>query len=207
MAMNIWLVDIDDTLTHSVDAVILFHNYQYGTELKKEDFTMYSIKQALFNRHGNIISPKEEMNRMEKFYKSSFFENVQPILEMKPVIEAIANRGDIILPATGRAEAVRTQTEYMIIKNFGDYFGEFSFTEWHAGEEKNGTKKSIALKNKVNKVIDDMPGYIDQLSQLEIIDGIYVPQNHWNKSVQETEKVKIITHPQQIIEHAYSNAA
>ena len=68
-------------------------------------------------------------------------------------------------------------------------------------------KKSIVKRYNINKVIDDMPGYINDFAGLEQINGIYVPKKPWNHIVQETEKVKIIDKPQKIIKHAYKIAA
>lgn len=212
MAGEIWLIDIDDTLTHSVNAALEYYNSTHDKKLVKEDFTTYSISQAHLNRYGITITLEEEKKIMLGYYQSPFFENVKPIIEMKQVIEAIVNNKDIAFATTGRPKKVgevdvEAITKRMIKKYFGDNFKKFFFTEWVQGVETNGSKRDIAIEYGARKVIDDMPRFVNDLSGLELVKGIYVPRNPWNTSVQETEKIKIITYPKQIIEYAYKNVA
>ena len=65
--------DLDDTLADSLTSFIEFHNEKYGTSLKFEDFTKYTLNEI------TGLSKDEEIRRTEEFDNSKYYEEIKPI--------------------------------------------------------------------------------------------------------------------------------
>jgi len=140
-------VDLDDNSFDFVGAYLLFHNETYKTNLKKEDFRIYS-----FNG-----------NRIRKFYNTSFFSEIKPFPGAAEVLQKLKENNELIV-VTSRPITIKEKTFEQIYRHFPNTFSEVFFSSNHYTKAKNSgkTKAEICLEKNVSLMIEDSLVYSKQ---------------------------------------------
>ncbi|MEM5804655.1 MAG: hypothetical protein QXU82_02300 [Candidatus Aenigmatarchaeota archaeon] len=116
--------DIDGVLANCADAINAFHNGAFATNLKYDDITHYDLWRIW------KCSRIEGARRMEMFFDSHYFDEMQPYPEMKKVVRDYANRGKAIT-MTSRPARVEAKTNKWLETHYPKDF----YANYHTGDK------------------------------------------------------------------------
>lgn len=104
-------IDLDDTLADSLTSFIEFHNENYKTLIKFNDFTAYTLNEIIG------LPREEEMKRLEAFDNSKYYDKIKPIKGAVEAISELSKKHKIII-ITSRPEKFERKTRNWVEKNF-----------------------------------------------------------------------------------------
>jgi 5'(3')-deoxyribonucleotidase len=157
-------VDIDDTLLDFVGSYIEYSNKMNKTNLKREDFILYSFSnKTIFD-----------------FYDSDFFRKMLPLPESVETINCLKKNYDLYI-VTSRPNYLYINTMNQLWEHFRSIFSEVFFSSNHYTGEKNSgkTKADICLENGISILIDDSLEYALQGAKKGL--EVFLLDYPWNK--------------------------
>ncbi|MCX6747100.1 MAG: hypothetical protein NTU63_03120 [Candidatus Pacearchaeota archaeon] len=169
-------IDLDDVSLNFVDALILYHNETYGTNIKREQVQSFSFQ----NIWGGTL--EERVKKVNDFFRTSYFDNIQPIEGAVDAISILASSDDLFA-VTSRPFFVKEKTERSVNKFFKDKFQGIYHSSNHYSKAENSGKTKAQLCNElgVSSLIDDSLDYIIQCSSAGI-KGILFGNYPWNQN-------------------------
>src|SRR5574344_2567075 len=104
-------IDLDDTLSYTIPEMVKFHNKNYGTNLKPEDYKKYE--------QWYIWSEtlEEALKRLYEFHTSDYGENIKPILYAKDMLDK-AKENNQIFVITARSKNIEKETRDWLEKYY-----------------------------------------------------------------------------------------
>ena len=145
--MNIG-VDVDDVLAELMEAYLLYHNQHYNTKTQKKDMFTYSYREVFGG------TEEENQQKVLKFFKTKYFQNIKPVLGAQKIIKELAKEHQLCI-ITARPHIIKQETEQWLSSHFADAFHCISLTnQWH-GVGKKILKSEIGKQQKINIMIDD----------------------------------------------------
>jgi uncharacterized HAD superfamily protein len=163
-------VDIDDVLNDFVGSMAEFHNKHYGTNLKREDFKTYYLRETLG------LDEKEASRRLGEFADSSL-EALKPTEDSVEVVRELSNIHKLVV-ITSRAEKRRELTQNWISSNFPNCFSEVYFAMNHYIGVGNKKKNEICKELGVGIMIEDSMDYALKCSE---VGGVFLYDCPWNQ--------------------------
>jgi uncharacterized HAD superfamily protein len=172
-------IDIDDILSHGMQALINFHNERYGTNYRLED--IYGVPNYEIWGGTRDIA----ISRFKEFYLSPFF------ADMPPIDDAIKNISGIkdcdLFVVTSRLEMTEKVTRKWLTKYFGDVFGGVFFASNH--NSGSGIRKSDICKNiGIDLLIEDSLFHASDCSEKNI--PVIILDWPWNQSERLPQNIK-----------------
>jgi 5'(3')-deoxyribonucleotidase len=170
-------IDLDDTLFDLIGPFINYHNQNYKTNLKKEDFTTYPFNEVL-----KLPSIRDAVERVFRFYDSDFFRKMPPLPGSVEAINKIKEDYDIHI-ITYRPEMLYNDTMNQIWNSFRNCFSEvfFAFNPYLGRKSSGNTKGEICLNNGIFKMIDDSLECILDCQERGI-SGLLFGDYSWNQN-------------------------
>jgi len=166
-------IDLDDTLSYTLQNMIEFHNKNYGTNFKFEDYTKY---EQWYIWSENL---EEALKRLYEFHVSSYGENIKPILYAKDILEKVKNNNQIFV-ITARSKNIEKETKEWLEKYYPNIFSKIYFADNYSQEDKKITKKGICDELGIDILIEDNLQYA-----LECVSPnrkVYLIDYPWNQS-------------------------
>ena len=118
-------VNLDQTLAHTLEAMVLWHNQVYNTHLTVADFDTYEFHKVW----GGSI--QESHAKVREFYESSHFEQIQPIHDFAlEALKMLKKRKFTLVIITSRQQFIAEETKKFVDKHYsGKLLLLFSFEE------------------------------------------------------------------------------
>lgn len=98
--------DLDETLVFLIDPFCMFHNENYGTNLKRTDFLHFELHKVL------PIPLEEEKRRVYEFFSSPYTDLIKPIPGMPELLQKHSNYRHIIITARDERMPTKGCVEY-----------------------------------------------------------------------------------------------
>ena len=158
-------VDIDEVLAAFVPGLLKFHNAEYGTTLRVEDFHSYRFCEVWGGTND------EAMEKVYRFFDSSYFESLEPIHGASEVLKRHQSFFQFVC-VTSRQYDIIEQTKAWIGNHFPGIVDEILFgNHWtrdapdpdHLTENKR-TKREMCNSIGAVALIDDSLKYASQCS-------------------------------------------
>ncbi len=169
-------IDLDDTLVDFNSALREWHNEECRTSLRRDDFKSYSLNETL----GET---EEEINqKMNDFYNSGYFENIQPIPGAIAAIEKLSKREELFL-ITSRPDFLNEKTIESLNRFFPGKFLDIIHSINHYSKRKNSGKSKVEICRDLgaSRLIDDSLDYIMQCLETGEVRGLLFGNYPWNQ--------------------------
>jgi len=180
--------DCDDVLVDFIGTFARFHNENYGTSLKRDDFHAFSFSKVL------SISPDEGKRKSVEFMESPHLWNAAPISYSREVLEKIKNSGNSLHLVTSRSELTRRITEEWIDRNFPNLFSEIYFSRSTYTNPLMPNKANICKEIDAKILVEDNPDHLNNLfdgTKALLYDAPW-NKNHRQENVQRVHSWKEI---------------
>lgn len=171
-------IDMDDVLVNFVDALIRYSNETFGTQLKREQVWNFSFQEIW----GGTL--EERIERVNRFFETPYFENIQIIEGAVEATSLLASYGDLF-NITSRPLFVKEKTERLVNKFFKDKFKGIYHSSNHYSKAENSGKTKVQLCKElgVSVLIDDSLDYCLQCAR-EGIRALLFGDYPWNQNGQ-----------------------
>jgi uncharacterized HAD superfamily protein len=169
-------IDIDDTLVDYNSALRNWHNENYGTSLRFEDFKSYFFNEVW----GGTL--QEAIEKVEIFNKSGNPKRLSPIEGAVNAVNLLSQNGTRLFVVTSRPDYLKEDTEYLVNNLFPNKFSDILFSSNHYSKRENSGKTKAEICKELNGfLIDDSLSYILQC-QDEGVGAILFGNCPWNQS-------------------------
>jgi len=166
-------IDIDEVLGQFMKSLIEFHNNEYKTNFKLEDFFSYNF----WNVWGG--TKEEAIEKVYKFHKTDFFKNIKPVTDSQESVKKLKENNKLFI-ITSRQNDVIEETKSWIQNNFPDTFSDIYFTNHFSKNGNSKTKKEICDLLDIDILIEDSLEY--SLECVKQNRKIFLLDYPWNKS-------------------------
>jgi len=168
-------VDLDDIVGDFLTNFILFHNKEYGSTLKREDFHNYLYNEIL------KLSIEETKVRMHKFYDSNLCKEILPMPGSLTALPLLKKKGVKLFLITGRHNSIVDKTKEWVEENFPNIFSDIYHTSAHETNGLKVKKSKVCLDLGAKTIIEDDWMHITDCASKGIKVMVY---NHpWNQRV------------------------
>lgn len=111
--MKVIAVDLDQTLAHTLESLLKWHNDTYDTTLSVTDFTT--------NEYWKIWggTREEYCMKIRQFYDSPYFDQIQPIQDFAlETLKMLKKRNFTLVVVTSRQQFIANKTKKFIDKHY-----------------------------------------------------------------------------------------
>lgn len=185
-------IDVDGVLAELVPALIEFHNNEYGTNLKFEDFFSFKANRVW----GGTL--EEAIQKVEEFLKSHYFEKIQPIKESINGINALKQKHKLFVIST-RQSFVHEKTINWLEKHFPSTFSKTFFANYWEKDKPKILKSEVCLKKRISILIEDELDWAIECAEKGI--RVLLFDTPWNQTKEELpENIQRVFSWKEIIE-------
>lgn len=176
-------VDLDQTLAHTLEAMIDWHNQVYNTCLTMADFDTHDYSRIWGGSH------EEACLKVREFYDSPHFERIQPIHDFAlETLKILKKRKFTLVIITSRQQFIAEETKKFVDKHYPGifesiYFCNLGLSDAEQLEYVSKPKSAICQEIGVDVLIDDgLDHAIDCATSLDIEVLLYDRKNQyrWN---------------------------
>lgn len=165
--------DLDDTIVDLNTGLILFHNERYGTNLRREDFYIYSY----WKIWGG--SRDEAIRKVQEFLNSDYYRSILPISGAKEALLDLKEAGHELAIVTGRDIRMAGVTSELVDRHFVGIFSDIFYANSFVDNGATVKKSIICQRWGARTIIEDDPMHI--VDCLEAGMKVLVPETPWNK--------------------------
>ena len=106
-------VDLDQTLAHTLEAMVLWHNQVYNTAYTFADFDTYDFHKVWGG------TAEEACAKVRQFYQSPHFEQIQPIHDFAlEALKMLKKRKFSLVIITSRQQFISEDTKKFVDKHY-----------------------------------------------------------------------------------------
>ena len=176
-------VDLDDTLSQTMSAIVNFHNNTYGTNLVLE-----KLKDgASYKSWGGTL--EDDIKKIHDFHLSPYGLDLPTVKGAYEVLKKLKKNNELYI-ITARNDDIRKDTEEWVNKNYPNIFTGIYFTNHFANNSATTTKRKVCDDLDIDIFIDDNLQYvIDCIKQNR---KAYLMDYPWNENGKLPEGVKRI---------------
>ncbi len=171
-------VDVDEVLASMLVSFVDFHNSQYGTNIRVEDFTKFSVGEVCG------FSKEIEMERMYEFYFSDYFKKILPVEGSESGIKELKKDYDLFV-ITARSDSISKETISWLENYFPNSFKDVLFTNHYEKDSKS--KGDVCLDLNIDILIDDnldnVYDCLDKGKEVLLFDNIWNRDNFQNENI------------------------
>ncbi|KAI7850745.1 hypothetical protein BDC45DRAFT_608634 [Circinella umbellata] len=184
-------VNLDQTLAHTLEAMVLWHNQVYDTQLTVADFDTYEFHKVW----GGSI--QDSHAKVREFYESSHFEQIQPIHDFAlEALKMLKKRKFTLVIITSRQQFIAEETKKFVDKHYSGifesiYFCNLDLSDTEQLEYVSKPKSAICQEIGVDVLIDDNLEHAMECATTLGIDVLLYDrkgQYRWNHSSSSTTK-------------------
>lgn len=167
-------VDMDSVLAEIMIPLVNFHNDLYGTDLKLEDHIHYDLTKVW------KCSNDEVLEKIDKFYRSSYFDKTQPVKGAKEGIGHLSKKHELIV-ITSRPYSIENKTLGWLAKHFPGTFKSVQHTNHiNFDKSKKRDKSSVCMELGIKLMIDDCLEFAEDCAGKNI--KVLLVDTPWNRS-------------------------
>ena len=183
-------VDIDDVLLNFMKGLVNFYNSKYGTSFKKRDIFSYKLEESFG------ITKKERLRRLDEFYSSPFFSELEPIPRAQEALDFLNKENEIII-VTSREINLKKITESSLERNFKGKYSELFYSKNYS-QLGGKSKAEICLEQRASVLIEDCLMYTLDCNAKGI--PAFLMDKPWNKTDLKGTLVKRVRNWKEILE-------
>lgn len=110
-------VDLDQTLAHTMESLVEWHNAIYGTCYKVTDFNTYDYWKVWGG------TQEESCVKIREFYESSYFDEIKPIRDFAlEALKMLKRRRFTLVIVTSRQQFVAEKTKRFVDRHYPGNF-------------------------------------------------------------------------------------
>lgn len=110
-------VDLDQTLAHTMESLVEWHNAIYGTCYKVTDFNTYDYWKVWGG------TQEESCVKIREFYESSYFDEIKPIRDFAlEALKMLKRRHFTLVIVTSRQQFVAEKTKRFVDRHYPGNF-------------------------------------------------------------------------------------
>lgn len=168
--------DIDEVLFPFVDEFAVWHNTEYGTELKTRDFVSYEFSGVL------EVSVKEAVHRVHTFFGAEHSHlAVPPLGEAQEAIARLEKQYEIVA-ITARHPQFEDPTVQYLLQHFGGVITDIALLGRHdTGIDILRTKAEVCHELGAIALVDDSITHVAECARTGI-QGILFGDYPWNQA-------------------------
>lgn len=173
-------VDMDEVLCHFVPKLIDFHNENYQTSIKFEEFHNYAFHRVWGG------TPEETQVKVNLFFESHHFKQLPRVQNSYETLKKLKPHCKFVI-VTSRQTFLKEITEKYIQEHFPDIFDDILLGNHYGETGTKLTKPEMCQKVGASILIDDSLLYANDCSKngiKTILFGHY-PWNHTTKELHE----------------------
>lgn len=176
MSKELLAIDIDEVLFPFLDRFIAYHNSEYSTKYRKEDFKSYDFSTVL---GGSIL---DTVDRVYEIQHKIEQDPVEPIKQSKEALAALRSKFDLSV-ITARHPKFEPTTSSWLNKHYGKVIKSVSYIGNAAVMKEPRTKAEVCQEIGAVCLIDDSLNHIIECSEVGI-KGIIFGEYPWNQTDQ-----------------------
>ncbi|GAA5805873.1 hypothetical protein EDC94DRAFT_624582 [Helicostylum pulchrum] len=148
-------VDLDQTLAHTLESLVMWHNDCYGTQFCVTDFNTYDYWKVWGG------TKEETLLKMRDFYNSYHFDQIEPIRDFAlEALKMLKRRHFTLVIVTSRQQFVAEKTKRFVDKHYPGifesiYFCNLDLTDSEQLEYISKSKSMICQEIGADVLIDD----------------------------------------------------
>ncbi len=196
MTKTVIAVDIDEVLMPNIPGLIIWHNFNYGTNLHLNDFYTYEFHKIWGGDRDSAIA------KCAHYFENS--KTIHPFTDAVRVLNRLKQDYKLVI-VTSRMLKHQPQTEAWISQFFPNIFTSILVcNHWKRDNISPSIKKSAAcLQLGAKYLIDDLPSYIEDVV-VEGISGLLFGQYPWNRETTNHPLISRVTDWQAVENYFYS---
>ncbi|KAI8145955.1 hypothetical protein BJV82DRAFT_602866 [Fennellomyces sp. T-0311] len=182
-------VDLDQTLAHTLEAMVLWHNEVYNTSFTFADFDTYDFHKVWGG------SMEEACVKVREFYDSPHFEQIQPIHDFAlEALKMLKKRKFSLVIITSRQQFIAEDTKKFVDKHYPGifesiYFCNLGLTDQEQMEYVSKPKSAICQEIGADVLIDDNLEHAVDCAGLDIQVLLYDRKGQYRWNHTKTRKV------------------
>ncbi|KAI7869148.1 hypothetical protein BDF14DRAFT_1880324 [Spinellus fusiger] len=148
-------INLDQTLAHTLEALVDWHNQIYKTQFTLRDFNTYDFSQVWGG------TQEETYEKIRRFYNSQQFENIKPIEDFGlEALKMLKKRQFTLVIITSRQQFIAGQTKLFVDRHYPGlfesiYFCNLGLSASERLEYISKSKATICKEANVDILIDD----------------------------------------------------
>ncbi|MFA5651783.1 MAG: hypothetical protein WC933_00235 [Candidatus Paceibacterota bacterium] len=142
-------IDLDDTISQSMQQVIRFHNDIHHTNFNVKDIKHFNIWEILGQTR------EDRVKEVHEFHRSDYAKEAKPLPYSQEVLKKLKKNNELFI-ITARAYDIKKETEDWINKHFPNIFSGIYFTSQFAKDKTQTiTKKKVCDDLDIDIFIED----------------------------------------------------
>ncbi|KAI8353997.1 hypothetical protein BD560DRAFT_408129 [Blakeslea trispora] len=207
-ARKVIAVDLDQTLAHTLESLVKWHNDTYCTNYSVADFNTYDYWKVWGGTR------EESCMKVREFYESEHFEQIEPIRDFAlEALKMLKRRNFTLVIITSRQQFIASKTKKFVDKHYPGifesiYFCNLDLSSAEQLEYISKPKSLICQEIGVDVLIDDSLDHALECSSLGINILLYdrKGQYRWNHEERltnnETTKNTLISTSKRLLYHS-----
>jgi uncharacterized HAD superfamily protein len=174
-------VDLDDVLAHFLPALVKYHNAEYKTDLKPEQFSSYWFNEIWGG------TAEESNQKVANFHKGEYAKKMKPFDGAKEAIATLAKNHELHV-ITSRHVDHREETERWIREHFPEAFKDIHHSDHFLVTDGSRKKSHICDELGIGVFIEDSPHWAIECSSPSR--KVFLIDHPWNKHHELPEEVE-----------------
>ncbi len=175
-------IDIDDVLAEFITPLLEYTNSLYNINLRVEEINSYGLRKFW------KCSKEEELNRLEKFYKTNKFNNnIKPLKGAQEGVKKLKENGDELYLISSRPNKLHENTAKWIEKHYWNKFSGLYLTNQSSLNGISNKKSEVCKCLDIEIMIEDsIENAIDCASEVEkilLLDYTWNQENDLPKNI------------------------
>ncbi|KAI8366960.1 hypothetical protein EDC96DRAFT_507584 [Choanephora cucurbitarum] len=205
-ARKVVAVDLDQTLAHTLESLVQWHNDTYQTNYTLADFNTYDYWKVWGGTR------EESCLKVREFYESEHFEQIEPIRDFAlEALKMLKRRNFTLVIITSRQQFIASKTKKFVDKHYPGifesiYFCNLDLSSAEQLEYISKPKSLICQEIGVDVLIDDSLDHALDCASLGIDILLYDRQGQyrWNHEdrLSSNDKKTLISTSQRLLYHS-----
>jgi uncharacterized HAD superfamily protein len=167
-------LDVDEVLADFLAKLLEYHNQEYGSRLRREDFYTYDW----WHVWGG--SSEEAFRKFYQFMLTPLAEAVEPMPGAIEGVRALKRAGHRLEVITGRPKQLSYLTQEWLDRWFGKLIDGFHSTDMHIFNHGHDSKGTLCRDLRADLLIDDMYKYGEECLDFSVPFLLY--DSPWNRA-------------------------
>ncbi len=186
-------VDLDDVLGDFVGGLCQYHNREYGTSFKKDDFHSFKFWEVW---GGN---KKQAVDKVSDFYETPEFKNLEPMEGAQEAVDYLSQDHELrvvtsrppFIEKDGEPIFLEEKTKKWLDENFPNKFSEIYFAnnDYIEGSKKTKEKLEYCLDSDIDILVEDALQHMEKYCQNKIT-KVFLSDSPWNQGKELPENVE-----------------
>ncbi|KAG1443815.1 hypothetical protein G6F56_010536 [Rhizopus delemar] len=194
-------VDLDQTLSDTLECLIEWHNHTYHSQLKLIDFHTLDYWKVWGG------TKEESCQKIRAFYESQYFDSIKPIKDYAlEALKALKKRHFRLVIVTSRQQFIAEKTKKFVDRHYSGIFDSIYFCNLNLSEIEqqqyiSKPKSLICQEIGVHVLIEDSLEHASGCSQLKMDVLLYDKQGKykWNHGQQLPQNVQRVYNWKQVM--------